>query len=422
MLKVNMNQADRVEDPTVTSMPAKLPLAGVRVLTVDNYFAGNYGPHLLAQHGAEVVKIELPPGGDPLRRDAPYAELGSQKYAHGEARLMRGKSSIVLDLRREECWPVFERLVAEADVFWTNLRPSSAKRRGLDYESIKAIRPDIVYASLSGFGLPQEGGTMHDLPAFDIIVQAMTGLMTRNADRDGQPHYNGIAMADQVASLFATLGVTMALIGRQATGEGACVDVAMFDSMIALNEKTFTLFAMDGKVRPPRISATNSPFGAYRARDGFVVLGVGGDVIWRRFCEAIERTDLLAREDLASGVLRVAVENEVIRPIVEDWLADKTVVDALKVLHANDVPAGPVYEVDDKALIEQARRRGVVTDLVVEGASQMVVQSPIRFSGSPELPVSAPAAFGGQTDNVLRSWLQMADEEIAQLRSTGVVQ
>jgi CoA:oxalate CoA-transferase len=397
------------------------PLAGVRVLTVDNYFAGNYGPLLLGLHGADVVKIEQPPGGDALRQDAPFVTLGSRTLSHGETRLIREKSSVALDIRRPQAKEVFARLVGAADVFWTNLRASSAKRLGIDYESVRALRPDIVYAALSGFGLPRDGGGIHELPAFDIIVQAMTGLMARNADPDGRPQYNGIAMADQVASMFATLGVTMALIGRASTGQGACVDVAMFDSMLALNEKTLTLWAMDGVVRPPRISATNSPFGSYRAADGYVVLGVGGDVIWQRFCRAIDRPDLLDRPELALGIKRVEVEAEIIRPLVEDWLADKSVAQAVEILQRADVPAAPVLDVDDPQLIEQARARGVVSDLTIDDTTQMVVQSPIHLDTYPTPPSNPPPDYGAQTEDVLRRWLDMTDTDIDELRAAGAI-
>ena len=398
-------------------------LDGIRVLSVDNYFAGNYGPQLLAMHGADVAKIEQPDGGDPLRTDAPYLGEDAGGYSHGELRLMRGKSSVALDFRTPAGRQVLRRLVGQADVFWTNLRPAAALRAGIDPDTVQAINPRLVYASLSGFGLPIAQPTpFGEEPAFDIIIHALTGLMTRNADADGTPHYNGVAVADQVGSLFAVCGVLMALLARERGADAARVDVAMFDSMIALNEKTFTLFGMDRVVRPPRISATNSPFGAYRGRDGHIVIGVGGTVLWKRFCAALGREDLVDRPDLDSGVKRVKVERTVIRPLIEDWLSTRTVEQASRILLEHGVPASPILEVDSPVLREQALARGVAREVPLPDGNRIaLVDSPIRLPGAPAVEVGLPTALGEDTDRVLRDWLGMPDAEIAALRRDGVL-
>jgi CoA:oxalate CoA-transferase len=398
-------------------------LRGIRVLTVDNYFAGNYGPLLMAFHGAEVVKVEQPGAGDPLRNDPPYLSYGSEKISHGELRLLRDKASVALDIRSDPGYAVLKRLIAAADVFWTNLRAASAERLKIDYGSVRACNESIVYASLTGFGLPGESSSHFEgEPAFDINIQALTGLMARNSDEQGVPQYNGVAVADQVASVFATLGVVMALLRRRETGRGGCVDVAMFDSMIALNEKTFSLVSMDGKVRPPRISATNSPFGAYRASDGYVAIGVGGTVLWKRFCKAIGRDDLLTRTDLDSGEKRVRAEQTVIRPIVEEWLRHRTVGAAISELQASDVPASAVLEVDSPILRAQARRRGVVRDVDLGAVGRKeLVYSPILISDEGPPAGSPPSALGDSTRDVMRRWIGMNDREIDSLLQSGVI-
>jgi formyl-CoA transferase len=398
------------------------PLAGIRVVSVDNYFAGNYGPLLLALHGADVVKVEAPTGGDALRNDPPYIQADGRTISHGELRLMREKSSIGLDLRSKAGRAVLGRLVVKADVFWTNIRPKSAARLGIDYESVRALRQDIVYASLTGFGLPGRSiEALEDAPAFDIIIQALAGLMARNADRDGTPQYNGIAVADQVTSVFTTLGVAMALVNRQRTGEGACVDVSMFDSMLALNEKTLSLFAMDGMVRPPRLSATNSPFGAYRAADGYVAVGVGGNAVWARLCNVLGREDLIDDPDLDTGVKRVAAEESRIRPLMEEWFKSRTVSEATRLLLAGDVPASAVFDVDEPQLLAQGRRSGVIADISVGGINKFVVQSPVHFATGSSQPVSLPSRLGGETAAVLKRWLGMSAEDIKNLRAEGAI-
>lgn len=406
-----------------TTQPRHKPLAGIRVLTVDNYFAGNYGPLLLAAHGAEVIKIEQPGSGDPLRKDAPYYDPETKKLPHGVLRLMRGKSSVALDIRKEPGKGVMRELLGQADVFWTNLRPQAAKRIDLDPETVQGINPNIIYASVSGFGLPGEKASpFSNEPAFDIIIQALTGLMSRNADPDGTPQYSGIAIGDQVTSLFTAFGVVMSLYARKLGMPAATVDVAMFDAMFALNEKTFSLFTMDGVVRPPRISATNSPFGAYRGKDGYLVIGVGGNILWERFCKAIGREDLWHREDLNTGVKRVAAEKTIVRPCIEEWLRDKTVREASQILLAHEVPSSPILDVDSPIYMEQARIRGVAADLEVPGKKPLtLVQSPVRMWNEDPENLSMPPALGEHTENILRDWLKMDSARIDELRKSGAI-
>ncbi len=419
-----MEGASSENSESKSEMPQRTgPLAGIRVLSVDNYFAGNYGPLLLSYHGAEVVKIEQPGTGDPLRTDAPYLDWQGKTLSHGELRLMRGKSSVALDIRKEAGKAVLRRLIESADVFWTNLRPAAAKRLGIDAETVQAMNERLVYASVSGFGLPgKAAGAFQDEPAFDIIIQALTGLMSRNADADGTPHYNGIAVGDQVTSLFAAFGVVMALFARDRGAPAACVDVAMFDAMLALNEKTFSLFSMDGVVRPPRISATNAPFGAYRGSDGFVVIGVGGNVLWERFCKAIQREDLLSREDLSTGVKRVQNEKSLLRPIIEQWLSNRSVREASKILLKHDVPSSPILDIDSSIVRDQALMRGVVREVDLPGDRTLsLVQSPVRMSLQSTEEFGPPHRLGQDTDSILRRWVSMDDEEMAGLRDQGVL-
>jgi CoA:oxalate CoA-transferase len=398
------------------------PLSGVRVLTVDNFFAGNYGPLLLAMHGAEVVKVEQPDHGDALRDDAPYVEREGRTFSHGELRLLRSKASVALDLRSAAGRHAMERLVAKADVFWTNLRPASTRRLGLDYDAVRRLNPSIVYASITGFGLPlDEEDNESRFPAFDIIIQALAGLMARNADPDGTPRYNGLAIGDQVTSLYAAMGVVLALVQRTATGRGQCVDVSMFDSMVALNEKTISLYAMDGKVPPPRISATNAPFGAYHARDGHIVIGVGGNAVWKRFCAAIDRPDLAEHPDLVTGVKRVENEATLIQPIVDEWLANRTVIEAVSALLDADVPAAPVHDVDRVVASKSARLRHVIAAIGSGPDALPLVHTPIRLSDSAPATPEMPHHLGQDTESILRRWANFTSAEVEELRLSGAI-
>ncbi|MEU0482125.1 CoA transferase [Streptosporangium sp. NPDC006013] len=385
------------------------PLAGVRVLCVDNYLAGNYGPMLLALHGADVVKVE-PPSGEAMRASHPMLETdGGQTWSHFEVRMMRGKGSIGLALDEPDDRELFERLIGAADVFWTNLRPESALRRKVDPDTIRGLNDRIVYASLSGFGLPRNGeGEFGAMPAFDILVQGLGGLMGRNAEEDGTPVYNGLPLADQATSLFGAFGVLVGLRERDRTGHGCVVDVSMFDSMVALNEKAITMFGMSGEVPPPRASATTAPFGMFRCADGWVCVAVGSDAVWKRFCRAvgaeIGRPGLEKDERLAHGTGRVAHLAEV-GEIVEEFTRPRAIDEVVATLLTHNVPAGRPLEVDELLGTRQVRERGVVRGVrLASGAEVPVVMSPVHVSGV-EQAVSPPPRLDRDRDRLLAQWL-----------------
>jgi CoA:oxalate CoA-transferase len=400
-------------ETTATTEGAAGPLAGVRVLCVNNYLAGNYGTQLLGLHGADVVKVETP-AGEAMRASKPHIPVSDDlSWSHFELRMMRGTSSVVLDLDQPADRVVFEQLVAAADVFWTNLRPESARRRGIDWPVLQAVNPRLVYASLTGFGLPENGvGEFGSLPAFDILVQGLAGLLSRNSDADGTPVYNGLPLADQVSSLFAAFGVLAGLRQRDRTGVGCCVDVAMFDSMIALNEKAVSMYGIGNTVPPPRASATTAPFGMYPTSDGWVCIAVGSDGVWRRFAAAvgpsIGRPGLADEESLGSGTGRVAHLAE-LTEIVERFTRPRTTDEVVKQLLAHDVPAGQALEVDQLSTTEQVLRRGIVRTMATPRGDYPAVMSPVIVSDS-EQRVSAPPRLGADRDRVMRDWLGNATE------------
>jgi CoA:oxalate CoA-transferase len=388
------------------------PLQGIRVLCVNNYLAGNYGPLLLALHGADVVKVETG-AGEAMRASKPFLPVGDgEQWSHFELRMMRGMSSIVLDLKDDADRADFERLAVAADVFWTNLRPESAQRRRVDWPTLRGINPRLVYASLTGFGLPDNGeGEFGSLPAFDILIQGLTGLLARNADPYGTPTYGGVPIADTVTSLYGALGVLIGLRRRDLTGEGCVVDVAMFDSMVAINEKAMTMFRLDGAPPPPRASATTAPFGMFPTKDGWAVVAVGSDTVWRRFARAvgprIGRPDLAEDRTWWAGTTRVSHAAE-IDALVEQFTRTRTTQEVVDLLLAHDVPAGHSLEVDTISASRQVRERGIVQDIRTPGgASYPAVMSPVQVSGSPQ-QVLPPPRLGADRERVLAEWLDAA--------------
>jgi CoA:oxalate CoA-transferase len=386
------------------------PLQGVRVLCVNNYLAGNYGPLLLALHGADVVKVETG-AGEAMRASKPFLPVGDgEQWSHFELRMMRGMSSVVLDVNDAADRADFEQLVGAADVFWTNLRPDSAQRRRVDWPTLRAINPRLVYASVTGFGLPDNGeGEFGDLPAFDILVQGLTGLLARNAAPDGTPTYSGVPIADTVTSLYGAMGVLIGLRKRDLTGEGCVVDIAMFDSMVAINEKAMTMLRLDGTPPPPRASATTAPFGMFPTKDGWAVVAVGSDAVWKRFARAvgphIGRPDLAEDRTWWVGTTRVARMAE-IDVLVEQFTRTRTTQEVVDHLLAHDVPAGHSLEVDTIAGTRQVRERGIVQSIrTAGGASYPAVMSPVQVSGSPQ-QVLAPPRLGADRERVLADWLR----------------
>jgi crotonobetainyl-CoA:carnitine CoA-transferase CaiB-like acyl-CoA transferase len=378
---------------------------------LDNYLAGNYGPLLLAMHGADVVKVETP-AGEAMRGSSPFlGEADGAMWSHFELRMMRGKRSVALDLSDDADRRTFERLVEATDVFWTNLRPESAARRRVDPETLLLVNDRLVYTSLSGFGRPENGaGQLTSLPAFDILVQAASGLLHRNADPDGTPVYNGLPIADQATSLYAAFGVLLGLRQRDRTGAGCVVDVAMFDAMVALNEKAISMYGVDHRPPPPRSSATTAPFGMYPTSDGWVCIAVGSDSVWRKFCVAVGRPELVDDARFSLGTDRVRHQDDITR-VVEAFTVPRTKAEVAEELLRHGVPAGEAHEVDDIVDSPQVRDRGTVRDLDLGGAGRYpVVMSPVHVSGSAQRTVLPPRLDADHHD-VLAEWLADARDD-----------
>lgn len=404
-------------------MNRKGPLNGVKVLSVENYLAGNYGTFLMTMLGAEVVKVEIPGVGDVLRTNAPYVEGEGGKRSHGELRLMANKKSLELDLKQEKGRELFFRLVKASDVVWTNSKPESLERLGITYPVLQEYNPHIIYTTLSGFGhwdlLPY--GPESDTMAFDIIAQGMAGLQFRpDSDRD-RPIYNGLALGDQVTSVFAVVGTITALYSRAVTGEGKRVDVAMFDSMLALNEKTLALYSVTGEIQPRGVSATSAPYGAYRAGDGYVNIAIGGNPVWKRFCEVIGRPELYDDPRFVEGFDRVHNEKE-LTAIVEAWTGARSSEEVITSLKARRVPCAPLRDVDELVVDPHVLTRNMVLTMNDPVAGpQKIAGNPVKMSGLDDGPPDPPHPLGADTVEVLSGWIAMPPEEMAALSEVGVI-
>lgn len=400
------------------------PLSGIRVLTVDNYLAGNYGPQLMAMLGAEVIKIEPPGRGDVLRANAPYANGLGRRRSHGEIRLMNGKRSVAMSLQTAAGLELFFKLVSTADVVWSNIKPKSLRKMGVDFEALTARNPEIVYTTVTGFGhsdvLPE--GPDSAFTAFDIIAQGLAGLQFRPDGQGRQPVYNGLPIGDQVTSMMGVLGTVLALRVRDEEHEPQRVDVAMYDVMVALNEKAIALYSLTKEVPERGRSATSAPFNAYPTTDGFVNIAVGGNPVWERFCEAIGRPELFDDPRWEHGSDRV-VNRVPLDEIVDAWTSSRTTAEVIRVLQEYGVPCAPLREVDEVVEDEQARIRHMILEREdpETGIRHVIAGNPIKIAGFDDTVLGPPAVLGADTRSILSDLVGLSDEEMDALASEGVI-
>ena len=366
----------------------KGPLSGITVLAIENFLSGPYGSMMLADFGADVIKVE-PPEGDGYRAATPnyHNRAGSMSYSF--LRVNRNKRSVVLDLKSDEGRETFLELVENADVVWENLRPGAMDRLGLGWNELRARNPRLIYSTISGFGhgdvLPR--GPYMDLPAFDIVAQAMSGAMLRVGEEGDPPMYLGSPIADQLAGMLAAFGVVLALRGVDTTGEGQHVDTAMYDAMVALNEQLIGHVSHFGELPRRGLSPTSAPYGAFRTKDGWVAIGIASDPIWRKFCVAIGEPDLATAPELSTGLSRASHQESILRPIIERWAAERTSHEVTVLLSDAGVPSGPVQDVAQLFDDPQVAVREMLIDIDDPVVGRLTVAgNPVKLGGSPHVP------------------------------------
>ncbi|MYT75449.1 MULTISPECIES: CoA transferase [unclassified Streptomyces] len=374
---------------------------GLRVLDLSRVLAGPYCTSLLADLGADVVKVE-PPAGDDARHLGPFRDGESVYFAQ----LNRGKRSIVLDLKNPDDHATLLRLAERADVLVENYRPGVAARLGIDHATLAAVNPRLVYASISGFG---QSGPMHANPAYDLIVQAMSGLMAGTGTPDGPPTRVGESVGDLIAGLFASWAVSAALFDRERTGHGRHVDVAMLDSLVSLQVTAMSLLTATGSL-PGRVGnrhPVSTPFDTYRTADGLLAIAVASDGVFARFARLVGRPDLPADPRFHDDTARTRNRDEV-RRITETWSGGLTTQEALKLAQAEGVPAAPIQDLAQAIESEQIQQRGLIGefDHPVLGRTPYLRQ-PAHFGPHErETGPTAPSpALGAHTGQVMAEWL-----------------
>ena len=391
------------------------PLTGVRVLDLTRVLAGPYTTMLLADLGAEVVKVEEPGVGDEARRVGPFLDKVSAYFVS----INRGKKSLTLNLKAEAGRRLFLELTRQADILVENYRPGVMQRLGLDHETLRAVQPRLVYAACSGFG--QTGPYAHR-GAYDMIAQGMGGIMSITGEPGGTPVRVGTSIGDIAAALFTTIGILSALNHARATGQGQLVDVGMLDCQVAILENAIVRHLATGEIPGPLGSRHPSiaPFEAFPAADGHVILAVGTKQ-WERFCHAIGRPDLVAHPHFATNALRaehVDELKEILAPItrrrsVAAWVSD---------MEAIGVPCGPVNTVDRVVQDPQVKAREMLVEVQDAEAGPIPVAGlPIKLSVTPGKVAARAPRLGEHTDAVLGEWLNLTPDAIARLQADGII-
>ena len=394
---------------------SQLPLAGTRILDLTQALAGPFASLLLADMGAEVVKVERPPAGDPARQIPPHVNGVSAYFLS----VNRNKRSILLDLSGEEGRDVFYDLARRADVVLDNYRPGVVQRLGIDYETLAEINPRVISCSISAFG---PDGPHAGRPAYDLVVQAMSGLMSITGEAGRPPVRMGLPMGDLGGGLFAVIGIQAALLQRQATGRGQMVDVALLDSLIGMQTYLASTYFATGKEPEPVGSGHHNivPYQAFRAADGYFVVATFTDAFWIRLCRAVGRDDLGRDPRFESNEGRKQHREEIVT-ILEDLFRQRPRGTWLALLEEAGVPCGPVNSLGEALTDPQvAHREMTMTVEHAAAGSVRLAGAPLKFEGA-DIPRTPPPAAGEDTRWVLRDVAGYDDERIDALYAADVV-
>ena len=399
------------------------PLSGVRVTGLEQYIAGPYCTMLLADTGAEVIKIERPGGGDPRRQMPPFAEKDGRKKGAGFMGYNRNKKSLCLNLRDPKGQEVFRKLVASSDVVVENLRPGSMAKLGLGYREMRRMNPQLVWAIISGFGqLDGYRGPYSDRPAFDIVAEAMSGMMNLVGYDDKPPSGTVYGMADIVSGIIAAYGVLQALFMRQRTGRGQLVDSAMLDNLLSLNETMVTLYSVAGQEQKRGVPTVFFPRGAYQTKDGYLAVHVPDNIIWKRFCEVMERSDMIDDERSATSPAR-AQNHGFLDPIISEFMATMTRDEAVGKFNAHGVPVAPVYTAEDVFADPHIEARGMLMPIDdPEVGTYRFARTAPMLEENAELPRNPAPSLGQHTREILEGLLDYSSSEVDALRDHGVVE
>jgi crotonobetainyl-CoA:carnitine CoA-transferase CaiB-like acyl-CoA transferase len=402
------------------------PLAGVRIFDLSRILAGPSATQLLGDLGAEVIKVERPGQGDDTRKwGPPFLKDEEGRDTQESAYYVscnRNKRSVTLDIAQPEGQALARRLIGTSDVVIENFKAGDLARYGLDHERLRAEFPKLVYCSITGFG---QTGPYAGRAGYDILIQAMGGIMSITGEADGPPMKVGVAIVDVMCGMYACVAILAALRHRDRTGEGQFIDLALLDTEIAWLVNQGANYLVSGKA-PGRLGNAHPnivPYTVMPAADGWFVLGVGNEAQYRKFCEFAGRKELAEDPRFATNAARVK-HRDVLYPMLEEVTRTRPVAAWIEGLERLGVPAGPVNDIAQVFADPQVQARDMRIEMGregVQGGTVPMIGNPIRFSGSPVEYRDPPPRLGEHTEAVLSDLLGLGPEEIAAMRGRGVV-
>ncbi|MEY3900553.1 MAG: hypothetical protein RI962_1708 [Pseudomonadota bacterium] len=403
-------------------------LSHLRVVDLSRVLAGPWASQILADMGADVIKIERPGSGDdtrgwgpPFLKDEAGNDTTEAAYYLGAN---RGKKSLTLNIAAPEAQEIIRHLVKDADVFIENYKVGDMARYGLSYQDLKQINPRIVYCSITGFG---QTGPMAEIAGYDFIVQGLGGLMSITGERDdlpgGGPQKVGVAVADIMTGLYSTIAILAAIEHRHSSGEGQYIDMALLDVQVATIANMNMNYLCSGKVpgRQGNAHANIVPYQVFNAADGELILAVGNDTQFAKLCAVLGCPEIAGDERYAKNANRVR-HREALLPLLQQRLVTRSVAQWVEVLQPEGVPCGPVNSIAQTFANPQVIHRQMRVDLPHPLAGSVPsVANPIKFSGTPIQYGDAPPTLGQHSDQVLREYVGLSDAEIEALRIKRII-
>lgn len=396
-------------------------LNGIRVLDLTNVLAGPYACYQLAQLGAEVIKIERPGQGDLARTLGPDRERNRQLMGVSFLAQNAGKKSVTLDLKQPEGKELFKKLVQKADVVVENFRAGVMDRLGLGYESLKEVKPDIIYCAISGFG---QDGPLASRPAYDQIIQGMSGLMSVTGNEQSGPLRVGYPVCDTIGGMAASFAIAAALFRRERTGEGENIDVSMLEATLGTMGWVVSNWLIAG-VRPTRFGNQNMtavPSGAFQTRDGLVNIAANQQAQFERLAKVVGREEWITDPRFLNPELRKQHRQE-FNALLEEALQARSAKEWSDLFNENDIPAGEVSTVEDTLDTQQLAQRDFIKTVRDEARPEdaiRVVRSGFRLNSGDPAPSSYPPRLGEHTQEIL-STLGVSDEEIQALQAKKII-
>ena len=378
------------------------------MLDFTNVLAGPYCTMMLANMGADVYKVERP-AGDDSRAFGPYINEESIYFLS----INRGKKSIICDTKTEEGKKVFLDLAEKVDILVENLKPGAMERMGLGYEDLKKINPKLIYLAISGFG---HSGPYSSRPAYDMIVQAMGGIMSITGEPGGKPVRVGSSIGDIAAGMFGAFGAVNALYARTETGEGQKVDVAMLDSQLAILENAIVRYSGTGQIPQPLglRHPSITPFEAYQTLDSYIIVACGNNNIFRRFCDTVGMKELANDSKYSTNQSRNLHMIE-LSELIQKKMITRTTSEWMGILLKDDIPCGPINSIDKLFKDEQIRARNMLVDVEQPGIGKIAVAgNPVKMStvqGEDEIPKLPAPGIGENTKEVLQNLLGYSEED-----------